>query len=71
MKTRYRISETYCCGHLGTVYFLDNMEQVAAQVASVQQLNEPYAHIRAERQTTKWYQRKWTTHETVAEWEAD
>ena len=71
MKTRYCISEVYCCGRLGTVYFLDNMEQVAAQVASVQQFNEPYAHIRAERQTIKWYQRKWTTHEIVVEWEAD
>jgi hypothetical protein len=71
MKIRYYISETYCSGHLGTVYFLDNMEQVAAQVAIIQQLNEPYAHIRVERQIKKWYQRKWETHETVVEWEVD
>lgn len=71
MKTRYCAREVYCGGRLGTVYFLDNMEQVTEQVAAVQQLNEPYAHIRVERQTKKWYQPKWITHEVVAEWEAD
>lgn len=68
MKTRFYIIETYCCGKLGTSYFVNTEEEALEILRKTQELDEPNAFMKIEKQTRKWYQRYWHIVEVVAEW---
>lgn len=68
MKTRFYITETYCCGNLGTGYAVETEAEALAILKKVKTLNEPNAYIKIEEQKIKWYQRYWRSVRVVAEW---
>ena len=68
MKTRFYITETYCCGYLSTGYAVDTEAEALAILEKVKAFNEPCAFIKIEEQKIKWYQRYWKTTRVVAEW---
>jgi hypothetical protein len=68
MKTRYYITETYCCGNLGTGYAVKTEAEALAILEQVKAHNEPNAYIKIEEQKIKWYQKYWRPVRVVAEW---
>ena len=68
MKTRFYITETYCCGNLGTGYAVDTEVEALVILEKIKSFNEPCASVRIEEQRIKWYQKHWRPIRVVAEW---
>lgn len=68
MKTRYYIIETYCYGQLSTSYSVSTEKEALAILQETKKFDEPNAFIKIEKQTRKWYQRRWKTVEVVGAW---
>jgi hypothetical protein len=68
MKTRFYITETYCCGNLGTGYAVDTEAEALAILEKIKSFDEPHAFVKIEEQRIKWYQRYWRPVRVVAEW---
>jgi hypothetical protein len=68
MKTRFYITETYCCGNLGTGYAVDTEVEALAILEKIKSFNEPCASVKIEEQRIKWYQKHWRPIRVVAEW---
>ena len=68
MKTRFYITEVYCCGHLCTGYAVNTEAEALEALEKVKASNEPHAAIKIVEQETKWFQRYWKPVRIVAEW---
>ena len=68
MKTRFYITEIYCCGHLGTGYAVNTEAEALTIFEKVKSFNEPCAFIKIVEQKIKWYQKYWRPVRVVAEW---